>query len=60
MSSRQEKITQAVYTGSLLSQELHPVPRNRWVSTKQSKFILQTHHQRSDLKHLKQHTSFGT
>ena len=42
MSSGQEKRTQAIYTGSLLSQELHPVPRNQWVSTRQSKSRLQT------------------
>jgi len=60
MNSGQEKITQAIYTGLLLSQKLHPVSRNHWVSTMQSKSILQTHHQRSDLEHLKSHTSFGT
>ena len=49
-----------IYTGSLLHQELHPVPRNYWVSTMQSKSRLQTHHQRSDLEQLKTHTSFGT
>ena len=43
MSSKQEKITQTIYTGSLLSQELHPVPRNHWVSTMQSKSKLQHH-----------------
>ena len=52
MSSRKEKITQAVYTSSLLSQELHLVPINHWLSTKQLKLRLQTH--------LKPHTSFGT
>jgi len=60
MSSGQEKSTQAIYTSSLLFQELHPAPRNHWVSTMQSKSRLQTHHQRSDLEHLKSHTSFGT
>jgi len=60
MSSGQEKSTQEIYTGSLLSQELHPIPINHWVSTMQSKSILHTHHQRSDLEHLKSHTSFGT
>jgi len=44
MSSGQEKSTQAIYIGSLLSQELHPVPRNHWVSSMQSKYRLQTHH----------------
>jgi len=34
-SLEQGKSTQAIYTGSLLSQELHPVPRNPWISTKQ-------------------------
>jgi len=60
MSLGQEKSTQAIYTGSLLSQELHSVPKNHWVSTMQSKSKLQTHHQRSDFEHLKSHTSFGT
>ena len=60
MSSGLVKSTQAIYTGSLLSQKLHPVPRNHWVSTMQSKSKLQTHPQRSDLEHLKTRTSFGT
>jgi len=60
MSSGQEKSTQAIYTGSLLSQELHPVPKNHGVSTMQSKSRLQTHYQRNDLEHLKSHTSFDT
>jgi len=60
MSSREEKSTQAIYIASLLSQEQHPVPRSHWVSTMQSKSRLQTHHQKSDLEHLKSHTSFGT
>ena len=30
MSLREERDTQTVYTGSLLSQELHPVPRIHW------------------------------
>jgi len=34
-------------------------PENHRVSTMQSKSRLQTHHQRSDLEHLKTHTSFG-
>jgi len=28
MSLREERDTQTVYTGSLLNQELHPVPRS--------------------------------
>jgi len=48
-------------TGLLLTQELHPVPRNHWVSTMQSKTRLQTHnHQRSDLDPSRTYTSFGT
>ena len=31
MSLREEKGTQIVYTGSLLNQELHPVPKSHWV-----------------------------
>ena len=42
MSSGKETITQEIYTGSLLSQELHPIPRNPWVFTMQSKSRLQT------------------
>ena len=60
MSSGQEKSTQVIYTGSPLSQELHSILINHWVSTMQSKSRLQTHHQRSDLEHLKSHTSFDT
>jgi len=30
MSLREERDAQTVYTGSLLNQELHPVPRIHW------------------------------
>jgi len=36
--------TQAIYTGSLLHQELHPVPRNHWVNHYAIKTRLQTPH----------------
>ena len=39
MSLREERDTQTVYTGSLLNQVLHPVPRSHWQSTKQLKQI---------------------
>ena len=61
MSLGQEKSTQPIYTGSLLSQELHPVPRNHWVFHYAIKTILQTPHTKvvSDLEPLKKHTTFG-
>jgi len=40
MSLREERDTQTVYTGSLLNQELHPVPRSHWETTKHSKQII--------------------
>jgi len=60
MSLREERDTQTVYTGSLLNQELHPVPRIHWQSTKQSNTNYTQYHQRTDLDPLKKHTSFGT
>ena len=59
MSLGQEKSTQAIYNGSLLSQELHPIPKHHWVSTMQSKSRLQHHAPKKCLEHLKPHTSFG-
>jgi len=60
MSSGQEKSTQAIYTGSLLSQELHPISRNHWYLLCNQNLDYKQPHQRSDLEHLKPHTSFGT
>jgi len=31
MSLKEERDTQTIYIGSLLNQELHPVPRSHWV-----------------------------
>ena len=58
--SEQEKCIQVVYISSLLHQELHPVPRNFWVSTMQSKLDYNTNHQKSDLEPFKKHTPFDT
>ena len=59
MSSGQEKSTQAIYTGSLLSQELlHPVPINHWCLLCNQNPDYKQQHQRSDLEHLK-HTHFS-
>jgi len=58
---KEERNAQTVYTGSLLTQELHPVsqkpPGNPLGNQIQ---ITYTHHQRSDLDPLKKHTSFGS
>ena len=48
-----------IYTGSLLHQELHPVPRNHWVIHYVIKTRLHITHQNSDLGPLKKHTTFG-
>jgi len=49
------------YTGSLLHQELHPVPRNLWVSTKLLKTTFQTQTTKEVILILSRtHTSFGT
>jgi len=60
MSLREERDTQIVYTGSLLNQELYPVPESTRQSTKQSNTDYTQNHQRSDFEPLKKHTSFGT
>jgi len=57
---KEERDAQAVYTGSFLNQELHPVsqkPLGNLLSNQNQ--ITYTHHQRSDLDPLKKHTSFG-
>jgi len=49
-----------IYTGSLLHQELHPVPRNHCVIHYAIKTRLQTSHTKvGDLEPLKKHTTFG-
>jgi len=58
---KEERDAQKVYTGSLLNQELHPVsqkPLGNQLGNQNQ--ITYTHHQRSDLDHLKKHTSFGS
>ena len=60
MSLREERDTQTVYTGSLLNQELHPVPRKPLGNPLSNQTRLQnTNHQSSDLEPLKKHTTFG-
>ena len=58
---KEERIAQTVYTGSLLTQELHPVSQKPlWNPLGNQIQITYTHHQRSDLDPLKRHTSFGS
>jgi len=60
MSLREERDTQTIYTGSLLNQELHPVPRSHWAIHKAINTDYTQNHQKSDLEPFKKHTSFGT
>jgi len=58
---KEERIAQTVYTGSLLTQELHPVSQKPFGNPLGNQIhITYTHHQRSDLYPLKTHTSFGS
>jgi len=58
---KEERNAQTVYTGSLLTQELHPVSQKPLGNTLGNQIhITYTHHQRSDLDPLKTHTSFGS
>jgi len=55
-----ERNTPTVYIGSLLSQELHPVPRKPLGNPLSNQTRLQhTNHQSSDLEPFKKHTPFG-
>ena len=58
---KEKRIAQTVYTGSLLTQELHPVSQKPLGNPLGNQIqITYTHHQRSDLDPLKTHTSFGS
>jgi len=58
---KEERNAQTVYTGSLLTQELHPVFQKPLGNPLGNEIqITYTHHQRSDLDPLKTHTSFGS
>ena len=58
---KEERIAQTIYTGSLLTQELHPVSQKPLGNPLGNQIqITYTHHQRSDLDPLKTHTSFGS
>ena len=57
---KEERKAQTVYTGSLLTQELHPVSQNPLGNPLGNQIqITYTHQQRSDLDPLKTHTPFG-
>jgi len=56
-----ERIAQTVYTGSLLTQELHQVSQKPLRNPLGNQIqITYTHHQKSNLDPLKTHTSFGS
>jgi len=58
---KEERNAQTVYTGSLLTQELHPVSQKPLGNPLGNQIqITYTHHQKSDLDPLKKHTSFGS
>ena len=58
---KEERNAQTVYTGSLLTQELHPVSQKPLGNPVGNQIhITYTHQQRSDLDPLKKHTSFGS
>ena len=58
---KEERNAQTVYTGSLLTQELHPVSQKPLGNPLGNQIqITYTHHQRSDLDPLKKHTSFSS
>ena len=58
---KEDRNAQTVYTGSLLTQELHPVSQKPLGNPLGNQIhITYTHHQRSDLDPLKTHTSFGS
>ena len=58
---KEERNAQIVYTGSLLTQELHPVSHKPLGNPLGNQIqITCIHHQRSDLDPLKTHTSFGS
>jgi len=57
MSSGQEKSTQEIYTGSLLSQEYIQSQKPLGIYYAIKKPNYNTTHQRSDLEHLKPHTT---
>ena len=58
---KEERNAKIVYTGSLLTQELHLVSQKPLGNPLGNQIqITYTHHQRSDLDSLKTHTSFGS
>ena len=58
---KEERNAQTVYTGPLLTQELHPVSQKPLGNPLGNQIqITYTYHQRSDLDPLKKHTSFGS
>jgi len=58
---KEERNAQTIYTGSLLTQELHPVSKKPLRNPLGNQIqITYTHHQRNDLDPLKKHTSFGS
>jgi len=59
MSSEWERDTPTIYIGSLLSQELHPVPIKPLGNPLSNQTRLQhTNHQSIDLEPFKKHTTF--
>jgi len=57
---KEERNAPTVYTGLLLTQELHPISQKPLGNPLGNQIqITYTHHQRSDLDPLKTHTSFG-
>jgi len=60
MRVRRERITQQIYIGSLLYQELHLVSRNHWVFLQAiNKFDYKPHTKEVILNPSRTHTSFG-